>query len=670
MNPYKHTLIESIGTYLPARALSTADVLAGCKKPLRFPLERITGIQARRVVGSGEFSIDLARKAIADCLRMSKYEPADIDLLVCCNISRYDADNLLAFEPSTSIKLKRELGFEHALVFDLSNACAGMFTGVYLVDAFLRAGTIRRGMVVSGEYISHLTETAQHEIEGYLDDRMACLTLGDAGAAVILEQSEDEQLGFEEIQLQTYGGYSHYCIGKTSDQGGMIMHTDSVKLAQVAIKSGAKQAIELLEEKNWSFDTLQHLIMHQTSRRSIGGAKHEIARLLATDLNGSVNVINNLSQRGNTASTSHFVALSDQIRSGKVQSGDRVLFSISASGLTTGTALYELDDLPDRSRAASLAPVTKLNGRAKAGAATWQPDTAVGVRVESVGLLDERESLDGDTLRMLERAAANCLEQSTYRAADIDVVIYCGVYRSEYIMEPAFAALLAGKLGMNATIEANREDTTLAFDIFNGAVGFMDACCVVQQLMAIGKCRRALVVAAESENNAHNYPGELLGICETASAVLFDRSPAPDRGLSSFFFQDEVTAIDAYATGCELTEAPRLRIAKQPALETLFIDQITTAVTAFLDARGLVLAAIDRVYPPQISNAFIGKLSEALGIPLEKWVQAVGAGPDLFTSSFPYAWVAHQQAEPLSSETSLVIAVGSGIQVRCALYQS
>lgn len=671
MNQPKHTLIESIGTYLPSRALSTADVLAGCKRPLRFPLERITGIQARRVVESGEYSIDLARKAIADCLRMSKYEPADIDLLVCCNISRYDADNFLAFEPSTSIKLKRDLGFSHALVFDLSNACAGMFTGIYVVDAFLRAGTIRRGMVVSGEYISHLTKTAQHEINGYLDDRMACLTLGDAGAAVVLENTSAKQCGFEEIHLQTYGGYSQYCIGKTSERGGMIMHTNSVKLASVAIKSGAKQAIDVLAEKNWPFDTLQHLIMHQTSRRSIGSAKHEIGRLLSNKINGSVNVINNLSQRGNTASTSHFVALADQIRGGQVRAGDRVLFSISASGLTTGTALYTLDDLPDRARAARLAAVPKLNGQAQAGAAAWQPESAVPLRVESVGILAEADEPVKDTLSMLERAAANCLQQSRYGASEVDVVIYCGVYRSDYIMEPAVAALLAGQLGMNATIDDQQTEATLAFDVFNGAVGFLDACHLVQQLMAVGKCQRALIVAAESENNARSYPEELLGIRETASAVLLDRSPTNGQGLTSFFFWDDVAAQSAYATGCELTENPRLRIARQPELEALFLDRIRCAVQAFLQNHGLESGQIDVVFPPQISSSFIEQLSETLAIPSEKWVDAVGDGFDLFTSSFPYALVFGQERKRIAKgDLGLIIAVGSGIQVRCALYQS
>ena len=44
--------------------------------------------------------------------------------------------------------------------FDLSNACAGMLTGVFLLQDLITRGEINCGMVVSGEYISHLSWNA------------------------------------------------------------------------------------------------------------------------------------------------------------------------------------------------------------------------------------------------------------------------------------------------------------------------------------------------------------------------------------------------------------------------------------------------------------------------------------------------------------------------------
>jgi len=343
-----NTIIESLGVYLPPRSITTTEILQDCTTQIRFPLEKISGIKTRRMAGQEEFSLDLAQKAIENCLEKSKYQPTDIDLLICCNISRYDSPDRVSFEPSTSIKLRKHFGFDNAIAFDLTNACAGMFTGIHLVDNLLNTGAIRRAIIVSGEYITHLTQTAQREMESFMDDRLACLTLGDAGAALLLEKGPNQETGFQKIDLRTFGRYSPYCIAKASPQGGWIMHTDSVNMTDVAIKSGAKNALAVLESTGWPPDQFQHLIMHQTSRMTLNSARKEINHLLKENILHDGNTINNLEHRGNTASTSHTVALADQILQQRIQTGDKVVFCVTASGLTIGTALYTFDDLPDR----------------------------------------------------------------------------------------------------------------------------------------------------------------------------------------------------------------------------------------------------------------------------------------------------------------------------------
>jgi 3-oxoacyl-[acyl-carrier-protein] synthase III len=57
-----------------------------------------------------------------------------------------------------------------------------MFTAIQIAQVYLASGRANCALVVSGEYITHLTKTAQQEIAGFKDERLACLTLGDAGA--------------------------------------------------------------------------------------------------------------------------------------------------------------------------------------------------------------------------------------------------------------------------------------------------------------------------------------------------------------------------------------------------------------------------------------------------------------------------------------------------------
>jgi len=157
MSVSSNSLIESIGVYLPEKCVTTDEIIQGCAKPLRFPLKEMTGINSRRMAGDTEFSVDLARKAVENCMAHSQHAPDQIDLVVCAHISRYDAPQTVTYEPSTAMVLKRDFGFSRALAFDVTNACAGMFTAIVIVHDLIRTGRIRRGLIASGEYISHLT---------------------------------------------------------------------------------------------------------------------------------------------------------------------------------------------------------------------------------------------------------------------------------------------------------------------------------------------------------------------------------------------------------------------------------------------------------------------------------------------------------------------------------
>ena len=670
MDQKQNTIIESIGVYLPPQNVSTTEILNGCKNQIHFPLEKITGIKTRPMAGRQEFSIDLARNAITDCLAGSKYNPDDIDLLVCCNISRYDGLNYISFEPNTSVKLREHFGFKNALAFDIANACAGMFTGVHIANALIKTGAIKVALVVSGEYITHLTKVAQREIESFMDTRLACLTLGDAGAAIILEKASHSDVGFQQLDLQSFGRYSPYCVAIAAKSGGMIMHTDAVNLTDVAVKSGAKHAVNTLQQTGWSYDSFQHLIMHQTSTMTLNSARKEINRSLNGEICHNGNTINNLEQRGNSASTSHFVTLADQIRNNRINSGDKVVFSISASGLTTGTALYVLDDLPDRSRQVKIEkpPAKKISTIERPK--SFGKLTRTKVRIESVGTIPGNVIEKKNSLELLTKAARNCLDRSSYKCIDIAMLLYCGIYRSDYVMEPAYATMLAGELDMNSTTTAPENKKTFAFDVFNGAIGFLNACYVAQQMIEAKNCEAAMIVAAEIENNAGHFPNDLLGIRETASAIIIDSTTEGDTGFSSFLFKCHEKEINRYVTyGDTTAQNLYLNVAKDPDLELLYIDCILPAVQNILEMEDLHLNKVSKIFPPQISSGFIKRLSKAMHLPLEKFIDVVGDGPDLFTSSIPYALnYAYEKQLVKTGDIGLMINVGSGIQVGCAIY--
>ena len=670
-----NVVIESLGVFLPPKVVSTADVLKGCTRRLVFPLERFTGIRSRRMAGEDEFSIDLAERAVDDCLANSGYTPQDIDLLICCNISRYDGPNFrFSFEPSTSLRLKQRFGFDQALAFDITNACAGMFTAIDITDAFIKAGLIRRALVVSGEYISHLTGTAQKEIRGFMDPRLACLTLGDAGAAIILERAPNDESGFHEIDMYTLGKYSSLCIAKATDQahGGAIMLTDSIKSSAIAIKQAVLSSARVLRRSGRPAEGFQHVIMHQTSETALRGAVHEINRFYGKKICHEGNTIYGVAERGNTASTSHFVALMDNILNDRIRSGDNVVFGISGSGQTVGTALYTFDDLPDRLRRTKRGngrPSKTTTGRRVAPA---RPACATRVRIDSIGTIADGLPVKRDTVALAKLAAEDCLRHSSHDPSDLSLIMFAGVYRNDFLCEPAVAALLAGELGINADARSPDDKRTFVFDVFNGALGFLNACHVAVQMIRVGKHKNVMVVASEIENNAALRPERLLGIKEIGSAIILEEATDGRSGFGNFVFRYDTRHMNAFVS--HAGQDPQvgracLYFEKDPDIATHYLQCIPDAVAELLAVEGLGLGRITAVFPPQMSPSFVPALSERMGVPRARFVDLADDGKDLYTSSAAYALRhALEQKRVGPGDVGLIIGVGSGVQVGCAVY--
>src|SRR5215469_11518033 len=197
-------IIESLGVYLPESLVTTADMLKPCRRVPVLPFQRLTGIERRPVVSPTEYSIDLARRAVSRCLAHSRRPAKSIDLVICCNISRCDGSgHRMSIEPTTAARLRAEFGFFSADAFDVSNACAGTFTALLLAQVAFATGAARRALIVSGEHITHLATTAQREIESLNDPRLACLTLGDSGVAMLVEADAEPGVGFQAVDLFT-----------------------------------------------------------------------------------------------------------------------------------------------------------------------------------------------------------------------------------------------------------------------------------------------------------------------------------------------------------------------------------------------------------------------------------------------------------------------------------
>ena len=335
---------ESVGVKLPALRLTTRDLMSRTKHRTRIQLERLTGIHERHVVGPGENSLTLATGAARDCLAHSQHQAAEIEMLISTSITRSRGWSSQSFEPPLSLYVKQAIGAAQAVNFDLSDACAGMLTGVFLLQDLISRGEISCGMVVSGEYISHLSWNAARQIRSLFSKQLASLTLGDAGAAVIVERAP-KGCGIDVIGFTTLAEHSRLCLAFPSAVGpGAQMYTKSRTLQKVAIEDMAPLVAEAIGEAGIDLADIDYLIPHQTSARAIRKATEEFAAVGAKPKH----VVVNLEEYGNTSSTTLFVALHKYLQEQRIHKGDRVMLLALASGIEIGMAVLTMESQVDR----------------------------------------------------------------------------------------------------------------------------------------------------------------------------------------------------------------------------------------------------------------------------------------------------------------------------------
>jgi len=335
--------IASLGRHLPATHLLTEDLMASTRHRTHIELERLTGIHERRVSAGEEDSYSLAVEAARDCLSRSPHPASSIEVVINCSITKYRGGLTQWLEPTMSSAVAKAIGANSAMTFDLSNACAGMLSGVMVLNNWIREGSVERGLVVSGEYISQLGRNAALHVRNVMSRELASLTLGDAGAALLLERAPEGVTGISVAGFTTVADHSRLCLAYGVDgDPGARMFTRSRAIHKTAIADTPILVQEVLDSVGIAFSDIDQVITHQTSARAIKKGMAEITEALG-DAPRHDAVIS-VDHYGNTASTTHTVALIDELEAGRIRAGENVALLALASGLEIGIILLTLDE--------------------------------------------------------------------------------------------------------------------------------------------------------------------------------------------------------------------------------------------------------------------------------------------------------------------------------------
>ncbi len=267
---FQNACLESLGYILPDEVVASDELerrLAPAYDRLRLPpgrLELMTGIRERRLfppgVSLGKLSAESGRRALA----AADMPPEHVGALIHGSVCR---DFL---EPATACTSHHELGLPpECLVFDASNACLGILTGMLQVANMIELGQIRAGLVVGTECARPVVENtiARLNADPSIDRRavkqfFATLTLGSASVAVLLcdrelSRTQNRLLGAV-VRAHTHG--HGLC---QSDGLESFMRTDSEQLLHAGVAAARGTLPAFLDQLQWSKEDISRTICHQ-----------------------------------------------------------------------------------------------------------------------------------------------------------------------------------------------------------------------------------------------------------------------------------------------------------------------------------------------------------------------------------------------------------------------
>lgn len=223
--------------------------------------------------------------------------------------------------PANGCAAVGELGITSNSAFDVNSACSTFVVNLHVARSLMLTGQALRVGIFNAERYTTRTDYS---------DRSSCILFGDSASATILESNskshglklidtmvESNAAGYIQVQLPTSGNFS---------QNGKAVQ-------KFAVTKTISAAQSLMEKHKLSAGDISYFIAHQANLRMLTYAAEKLGFTQDQHLY-------NVETRGNQGATGAPTVLSEHWSRYKI--GDYILMSVVGSGLTWGSALFQV----------------------------------------------------------------------------------------------------------------------------------------------------------------------------------------------------------------------------------------------------------------------------------------------------------------------------------------
>lgn len=328
-----HTRIAGTGVYIPEQRVTSQELMEHIDSE-RFDMpvdwmDEAMGIHERRVAPDDMLPSDMATHAARDAMERSGIRAKDIDVIVYAGIDRDYS------EPATAHVVQDKLEVKDAVCVDMTNACHGFMNGIHFIDALIATGQAHLGLVVTGEKPFNVARRAM-ELIRETDDKdefyslVGGLSVGDAGAAMVLEAKNDPSGGFVGLMLNSRGQYNDLCV--FSNRSGQLEgHMHMRQIVRRIVQMHAEMYETALGKLGWEPDDIDYFVHHQVGKKAF--SLHAAYAHIPTEI-----MPNTISTMGNITSATIPVNFHKLSQNEDLQSGQKIFISGTGSGLSISQA--------------------------------------------------------------------------------------------------------------------------------------------------------------------------------------------------------------------------------------------------------------------------------------------------------------------------------------------
>lgn len=323
-----NAVITGVGGYVPDYILNNEELSRMVDTTDEWIITRV-GIKERRILTEeGLGTSYLARKAAKQLIQKTGVDPDTIDALI---VTTTTPDYKF---PSTASIVLGKLGLKNAFAFDFSAACCGFLYTLDVAASMIQSGRYKKIIVIGADKMSSLVDYT---------DRATCVLFGDGAGAVLVEATEEENVGVQNSYLRTDGQglpFLHMKAGGsvcppshfTVDHRLHYLYQEGRTVFRYAVTDMSNDVMMIMEMNNLKADDVNWVIPHEANLRII----EAVTKRAGIPLD---KVVVNIDHYGNTSAATIPLALWDA--ESQLKKGDNVIFTAFGAGFVHGASFYK-----------------------------------------------------------------------------------------------------------------------------------------------------------------------------------------------------------------------------------------------------------------------------------------------------------------------------------------